>query len=63
MKKYIKYIAVLAIGFGFVACDPEFDNPIDENGFYTSGEADFSNYVSVGNSLTAGFADGTLYIT
>ena len=63
MKKYIKYIAVLAIGFGFVACDPEFDNPIDEDGFYTSGEADFSNYVSVGNSLTAGFADGTLYIT
>lgn len=63
MKKYIKYIAVLAVGFGFVACEPEFDNPIDENGFYTSGEADFSNYVSVGNSLTAGFADGTLYIT
>ncbi|GGG18953.1 outer membrane protein [Dokdonia pacifica] len=63
MKKYIKYIAVFAIGFGFVACEPEFDTPIDEDGFYTSGEADFSNYVSVGNSLTAGFADGTLYIT
>ncbi|WP_299682332.1 G-D-S-L family lipolytic protein [uncultured Dokdonia sp.] len=63
MKNYIKYIAVLAIGFGFVACEPEFDTPIDEDGFYTSGEANFSNYVSVGNSLTAGFADGTLYIT
>lgn len=63
MRNYIKYVAVFAIGFGFVACEPELDNPIDENGFYTSGEADFSNYVSVGNSLTAGFADGTLYIT
>lgn len=61
MKNYIKYIAVLALGF--VACEPEFDTPIDEDNFYTSGEADFSNYVSVGNSLTAGFADGTLYIT
>ncbi|MEP0263585.1 G-D-S-L family lipolytic protein [Dokdonia sp.] len=61
MKKYIKYIAVLALGF--VACEPEFDTPIDEDNFYTSGEADFSNYVSIGNSLTAGFADGTLYIT
>jgi len=63
MKNYIKYIAVLTVGFGFVACEPELDNPIDEDGFYTSGEADFSNYVSIGNSLTAGFADGTLYIT
>jgi len=63
MKNYIKYIAVLSLGFGFVACEPEFDTPIDENNFYTSGEADFSNYVSVGNSLTAGFADGTLYRT
>lgn len=26
-----------------------------------AGEADFSTYVAVGNSLTAGFADGTLY--
>jgi lysophospholipase L1-like esterase len=25
------------------------------------GEADFSTYVAIGNSLTAGFADGTLY--
>jgi len=27
----------------------------------TAGEADFSSYVAIGNSLTAGFADGTLY--
>lgn len=29
---------------------------------YTSGSADFSNYVAVGNSLTAGLSDGALFI-
>ncbi len=57
----IKYLAVLALGL--VACEPEFDNPIEDAGTYSSGEADFSNYVALGNSLTAGFADGALYIT
>ncbi|MHA7056035.1 G-D-S-L family lipolytic protein [Aquimarina sp. M1] len=61
MKNNIKYLAILALGF--VACEPEFDTPIDEAGVYTSGEANFSNYVALGNSLTAGFADGALYIT
>ncbi|WP_316930206.1 SGNH/GDSL hydrolase family protein [Aquimarina megaterium] len=61
MRKNIKYLAILALGI--IACEPEFDNPIDEAGTYTSGEADFSNYVALGNSLTAGFADGALYIT
>jgi len=28
---------------------------------FTAGNADFSNYVSLGNSLTAGFSDGALY--
>ncbi|MBP2832471.1 G-D-S-L family lipolytic protein [Aquimarina sp. U1-2] len=61
MIKNIKYIAVLALGV--LACEPEFDNPIEDAGTYTSGQADFSNYVALGNSLTAGFADGALYIT
>ncbi|TVZ21961.1 GDSL-like lipase/acylhydrolase family protein [Dokdonia sp. Hel_I_63] len=64
MKKYFNYIALPALALGLVACEPEFDNDITENqDFYTSGSADFSSYVSVGNSLTAGFADGALYIT
>src|SRR6185312_7949738 len=29
----------------------------------SKGSADFSRYVSVGNSLTAGYADGSLYRT
>jgi lysophospholipase L1-like esterase len=59
MKKNIKYLAILALGL--FACEPEFDNPIDESGTYTSGTADFSTYVAVGNSLTAGFMDGTVF--
>ncbi|ETN95064.1 GDSL-like Lipase/Acylhydrolase [Zhouia amylolytica] len=46
----------------FFACEPEFKNPVDEPGTYTSGDADFSNYVAVGNSLTAGYSDGTVYL-
>jgi len=34
--------------------DPE---PVE----YTSGSADFSNYVAVGNSLTAGYSDAALF--
>ncbi|TVZ52349.1 G-D-S-L family lipolytic protein [Dokdonia sp. Hel_I_53] len=63
MKKYLNYIALPAIALGLVACEPEFDNDITDEGVYTSGEADFSNYVAVGNSLTAGYADQALYIT
>jgi hypothetical protein len=61
MKKYLKFLPLLALGF--VSCEPELDNPIDQAGFYTNGEADFANYVALGNSLTAGYADGGLYIT
>jgi len=37
-------------------CTPEIDVPTP-----TSGGADFSNYVAVGNSLTAGYSDNGLY--
>ena len=61
IKNNIKYLAILALGL--VACEPEFDNPVEESNNFTSGELDLSNYVALGNSLTAGFADGALYIT
>lgn len=61
MKNYIKYLPFLALGV--ISCEPELDNPIDEDNFYSSGETDFSNYVALGNSLTAGYADGALYLT
>ena len=40
--------------------DPE-DPDTEQPGTYTSGTADFSNYVAIGNSLTAGFMDAALY--
>ncbi|MBZ9632412.1 G-D-S-L family lipolytic protein [Salegentibacter sp. LM13S] len=61
MKQYFKYIAILSLGI--VSCEPEFDNPVDEPGAYSNGEADFTRYVALGNSLTAGYADNALYIT
>ncbi len=63
MKNFIKYITLSALAIGMVGCEPEFDESVNDANFFTSGEADFSNYVAVGNSLTAGFADSALYIT
>ncbi len=52
----IKNILLLfALGLLF-ACEPKIDTFTT-----TSGDADFSKYVSIGNSLTAGYADGDLY--
>lgn len=59
MKKY-QILLLAAIAVGFSSCKPEFDDEIS-NGTYTAGEADFSRYVAVGNSLTSGYMDGTMY--
>lgn len=64
MKKYFNYIMLPVLALGLVACEPEFENDIiEDDTIFTSGEANFSSYVAVGNSLTAGFADNSLYIT
>jgi len=51
------------IPLGFIACEPEFDQDLADTPIAAqeSGEADFSKFVSIGNSLTAGFSDGALY--
>ena len=59
MKKIIYIAAAMAT---LSSCEPEFNNPVDEVGFYDQGEVDLSTYVSLGNSLTSGFADGALYL-
>jgi hypothetical protein len=56
MKLNIASFIALA-AFTLVGCKPD----IGEDFTPTSGSADFSKYVAVGNSLTAGFADGALY--
>ncbi len=60
MKKLINIFLGLILMTSFTACEPEFESPLGE-GDYSSGNADFSNYVAVGNSLTAGYTNGTLY--
>lgn len=61
MKTLIKYVAILAITI--TGCTPEFETSVIDPGYYSPGSADLSNYVAVGNSLTAGYTDGALYIT
>lgn len=58
MKKYTFILATLA--FGFASCEPEFENPINDQ-TYHSGRADFSTYVALGNSLTAGYMDNAVF--
>jgi lysophospholipase L1-like esterase len=65
--KNLKYIYLLTASLLFVNCNdiedidldaPEVMEPTPE---LTAGSADFSNYVALGNSLTAGFTDGALF--
>lgn len=58
-----KYIWLLMLLIGFMSCE-ENESPIPEEVALpelTSGSADFSNYVAVGASFTAGMTDGALF--
>ncbi len=60
MKKIIKYIYIpFLVSLLFLASC----NPNTENNAPGTGSADFTSYVAVGNSLTAGYADGALYFS
>jgi len=66
MKKTIKYTFISALFLGLAACDvdntlPEIKNPEVPVVNLDKGSADFSNYISVGASFTAGFTDGALF--
>ncbi len=62
MNTQYKWLLALLI-LGFVACESDDDAPATEQEVViTAGEADFSKYVALGNSLTAGFTDGALFI-
>ncbi len=72
--RYIPYFLLILLAIGTACTDddnvlatpyiPDRGNPgpgpTPPN--YTSGSADFSTYVAIGNSLTAGYADGALYM-
>ena len=61
--KNIKYIWLLAVLLGFTACESDDDSSTANEPLpaLTAGSADFSNYVSLGASFTAGFTDNALF--
>lgn len=61
MKKIlISTIAVSALFFT-VSCETDFDTDVSSIQV-TNGQANFTKFVSIGNSLTSGYRDGALYI-
>nr|WP_299339924.1 G-D-S-L family lipolytic protein [Allomuricauda sp.] len=64
MKKL--YALLPFLGLLFIACEDDdtqvTPDPDPDPIVFTAGSADFSNYVAVGNSLTAGFSDNALFI-
>ncbi len=70
LNNNIWLLALILIGF--TACESDDDSlsdPLIEDPqteplpVYTSGTADFTTFVAIGNSLTAGVSDGTLFRT
>jgi lysophospholipase L1-like esterase len=66
MKKYFALILLALLFLASCSNDDAAGGPITppepEPVEYTSGSADFSTYVAVGNSLTAGYSDAALFI-
>lgn len=64
MKKLLALLTFF--GLLFISCSDDdseiITTPPPEPIVYTSGTADFSNYVAVGNSITAGYSDAALFI-
>ena len=65
MKYIFKYFSLLFIFVGLASC--EIDEieaslpPVAELPALNTGSADFSNYVAVGASFTAGYTDGAMF--
>lgn len=59
----INYIWAFLIVIGLSSCEQgKYDREIEPPVEVVSGEANFTNYVALGNSSTAGLADGALFI-
>lgn len=66
MKKF-KYISLMLLAVGFSACDVNNDlDAIPEEVVILpaadAGTADFSNFVAIGASFSAGFSDGSVFL-
>ena len=55
LKRSAPFLAVLGLALG--GCQPN----LEDDPKSSAGQADFSRYIAVGNSLTAGFSDNGLY--
>lgn len=60
--KYNWLLLLLAGVMTGCSSDDDSGTTIEEPVEYTSGSADFSHYIALGNSLTAGLTDGTLFL-
>lgn len=60
MKKILLSSLAIAAILTTQSCKTDFDTDVSDIKV-TSGDADFSKFVSVGNSLTSGYRDGALY--
>lgn len=52
------YLGIASMAVLAASCKPEISRELEPS----KGNVDFSKYIAVGNSLTAGFADGGLYL-
>ena len=61
MKKYIFPTIAIAASLFLASCNHyDFDTDVEDMSV-SQGKANFSKYVALGNSLTSGYRDGTLY--
>jgi lysophospholipase L1-like esterase len=68
--KYFKYLFITVLALGVYSCENDtleelrdrVDTSTEPLPELTAGNADFSNYVALGNSLTAGLTDAALFI-
>lgn len=61
MKKYILPLVTFAALLVNQSCKTDFDTDVADIKV-TNGDANFTRYVALGNSLTSGYRDGALYI-
>ncbi|WP_322971312.1 hypothetical protein [Faecalibacter sp. LW9] len=59
MKKLNKLV-LASLAVALFSCNNDFENPV-EDFQVSSGEADFTRYVALGNSLTSGYTDNALF--
>jgi hypothetical protein len=59
MKTNKLFLSLASLAFCIQACSPKLDAPSPLQP--SSGTENFTKFVAIGNSLTAGYADGALY--